>query len=80
VRWVPQEREESKGGAGGFFFFKATMARWRRAKQRREKGACGRVHVDGEGGRERGVWHGSRQCGVAGSGPRPSGVGGAIAV
>jgi hypothetical protein len=48
--------------------------------QREEEkgGACGRVHVKGEGGSERGPYQGSRQRGAAHRGPRPSGAGGTV--
>jgi hypothetical protein len=77
VRWVPREREESEGGTGGF------LKPWRIGgagqKKGSAKGGRGPVRVEGEGGRERGPWHGGQQYGVAGNDPQPSGAGGAIA-
>jgi hypothetical protein len=73
--WREREREwkrsSPRGGAGSL------LNRWRR-KWGGGLGGCVCVE-DGEGGRERGPWHGCRQCGALGSGPRPSGVGGAVA-
>jgi hypothetical protein len=66
VRWVPREREEREGGADGF------LKPWRLGgigKKRKGRGACGRVHVDGEGGRERGPWRGVGSAGRLAAAP-----------
>jgi hypothetical protein len=52
------------------WLFEAMAARWHGAKKMGEgRGACGCVRVKGEGGRERGPWHGDWKRGAAGSSP-----------
>jgi hypothetical protein len=67
-----------KRGMGWRLAFVLNAAQWRGTKRRGEGGACGRVHVKGEGGSERGPYQGSRQRGAAHRGPRPSGAGGTV--
>jgi hypothetical protein len=62
--------------AAGICFECGSVA-WDKEKKRRG-GGCGRVHVKGEGGSERGIYQGSRQRGADRRGPRPSGAGGTV--
>jgi hypothetical protein len=65
-------------------FYKAMDARWRRAEM--DGGHYGRVHVEGQGGREKGALvrrsavAPSHQAWVTNSGPQQSGMGGATVV
>jgi hypothetical protein len=50
-------QKKGHGVAAGICFECGSVA-W--GKKKRRRGACGRVHVKGEGGNERGPYHGGR--------------------